>query len=40
MKLTHTPVAMSKAFPLCCTLDEAKAVREEVVFMQCRASRW
>lgn len=27
-------VAMSKAFTLCCTLDEAKAVREEVAFMQ------
>jgi type I restriction enzyme, R subunit len=25
---------MSKAFSLCCTLDEAKAVREEVAFMQ------
>ena len=25
---------MSKAFTLCCTLDEAKAVREEVAFMQ------
>ena len=27
-------LAMSKAFTLCCTLDEAKAVREEVAFMQ------
>jgi hypothetical protein len=27
-------VAMSKAFTLCCTLDEAKAVREEVAFLQ------
>ena len=27
-------VAMSKAFTLCCTLDEAKAVREEVAFFQ------
>lgn len=27
-------VAMSKAFSLCCTLDEAKSVREEVAFMQ------
>jgi type I restriction enzyme R subunit len=27
-------LAMSKAFSLCCTLDEAKAVREEVAFMQ------
>ena len=25
---------MSKAFTLCCTLDEAKAIREEVAFMQ------
>ena len=25
---------MSKAFSLCCTLDEAKAVREEVAFLQ------
>ena len=25
----------SKAFTLCCTLDEAKAVREEVAFFQC-----
>jgi type I restriction enzyme, R subunit len=25
---------MSKAFTLCCTLDEAKAVREEVAFLQ------
>ncbi|MBK6906355.1 MAG: type I restriction endonuclease subunit R [Rhodocyclaceae bacterium] len=27
-------LAMSKAFTLCCTLDEATAVREEVAFMQ------
>ena len=27
-------LAMSKAFSLCCTLDEAKAVREEVAFLQ------
>jgi len=27
-------LAMSKAFTLCCTLDEAKALREEVAFMQ------
>lgn len=27
-------LAMSKAFSLCCTLDEAKAVREEVAFFQ------
>jgi type I restriction enzyme, R subunit len=25
---------MTKAFSLCCTLDEAKAVREEVAFFQ------
>ncbi len=29
-----TSLAMSKAFTLCCTLDEAKAVREEVAFFQ------
>lgn len=29
-----TALAMSKAFSLCCTLDEAKAVREEVAFFQ------
>ncbi len=28
-------LAMSKAFTLCCTLDEAKAVRDEVAFLQC-----
>jgi type I restriction enzyme R subunit len=27
-------LAMSKAFSLCCTLDEAKAMREEVAFFQ------
>jgi type I restriction enzyme R subunit len=27
-------VAMSRAFTLCCTLDEARAVREEVAFFQ------
>ena len=27
-------LSMSKAFTLCCTLDEAKAVREEVAFLQ------
>jgi type I restriction enzyme, R subunit len=27
-------LALSKAFTLCCTLDEAKAVREEVAFFQ------
>ena len=29
-----TALAMSKAFTLCCTLDEAKAMREEVAFFQ------
>jgi type I restriction enzyme R subunit len=29
-----TALAMSKAFSLCCTLDEAKLIREEVAFMQ------
>ncbi len=29
-----TALAMSKAFTLCCTLDEAKALREEVAFFQ------
>ncbi|ABK99466.1 type I restriction endonuclease subunit R [Pelobacter propionicus] len=29
-----TALAMSKAFTLCCTLDEARAVREEVAFFQ------
>ncbi len=29
-----TALAMSKAFTLCCTLDEAKAVRDEVAFLQ------
>ena len=29
-----TALAMSKAFSLCCTLDAAKAVREEVAFFQ------
>ncbi len=29
-----TALAMSKAFTLCCTLDEAKTVREEVAFFQ------
>jgi type I restriction enzyme R subunit len=29
-----TALAMSKAFTLCCTLDEAKAVRDEVAFFQ------
>jgi type I restriction enzyme R subunit len=29
-----TALSMSKAFTLCCTLDEARAVREEVAFFQ------
>jgi len=33
-RFADTSAALSKAFSLCCTLDEAKAVREEVAFMQ------
>ncbi|MFZ5528734.1 MAG: type I restriction endonuclease subunit R [Pseudomonadota bacterium] len=33
-RFADTALAMSKAFTLCCTLDEAKTVREEVAFMQ------
>ncbi len=33
-RFADTALAMSKAFSLCCTLDEAKSVREEVAFMQ------
>jgi type I restriction enzyme R subunit len=33
-RFADTAVALSKAFTLCCTLDEAKSVREEVAFMQ------
>lgn len=33
-RFADTGLAMSKAFTLCCTLDEAKAVREEVAFFQ------
>ncbi len=33
-RFADTTLAMSKAFSLCCTLDEAKAVREEVAFLQ------
>jgi type I restriction enzyme R subunit len=33
-RFADTSVALSKAFTLCCTLDDAKAVREEVAFMQ------
>lgn len=33
-RFADTALAMSQAFTLCCTLDEAKAVREEVAFFQ------
>jgi len=33
-RFADTALAMSKAFTLCCTLDEAKDAREEVAFMQ------
>ncbi|MDD2466899.1 MAG: type I restriction endonuclease subunit R [Desulfobulbus sp.] len=33
-RFCDTALAMSKAFTLCCTLDEAKVVREEVAFFQ------
>jgi len=33
-RFADTALAMTKAFTLCCTLDEAKAVREEVAFFQ------
>jgi type I restriction enzyme R subunit len=33
-RFADNALAMSKAFTLCCTLEEAKAVREEVAFMQ------
>lgn len=33
-RFADTALAMSKAFTLCCTLDAAKAVREEVAFFQ------
>lgn len=33
-RFADTSLAMSKAFTLCCTLDEAKALREEVAFHQ------
>ena len=33
-RFADTALAMSRAFSLCCTLDEAKAVREEVAFLQ------
>ncbi|MFJ4397545.1 type I restriction endonuclease subunit R [Pseudomonas sp. NPDC089396] len=33
-RFADNALAMSKAFTLCCTLDEAKVVREEVAFLQ------
>jgi type I restriction enzyme, R subunit len=33
-RFADTALAMSRAFSLCCTLDEAKAVRDEVAFLQ------
>lgn len=33
-RFADNALAMSKAFSLCCTLDEARAVREEVAFLQ------
>ena len=33
-RFADNALAMSKAFTLCCTLDEAKALREEVAFLQ------
>jgi type I restriction enzyme R subunit len=33
-RFCDTTLALSKAFALCCTLDEAKAVRDEVAFFQ------
>ena len=33
-RFADTAVAMGQAFSLCCTLDEAKALREEVAFFQ------
>ena len=33
-RFADAAVAMTKAFSLCCTLDEAKALREEVAFLQ------
>jgi len=33
-RFCDTALSMTKAFSLCCTLDEAKAVREEVAFFQ------
>ncbi len=33
-RFADVALAMSKAFSLCCTLDEAKALRDEVAFLQ------
>lgn len=33
-RFCDTALTMSKAFTLCCTLDEARAVRDEVAFLQ------
>jgi type I restriction enzyme R subunit len=33
-RFADAALALSKAYSLCCTLDEAKAVREEIAFMQ------
>lgn len=33
-RFADTALAMSKAFTLCCTMNEAKAIREEVAFFQ------
>ena len=33
-RFADTTLALTQAFSLCCTLDEAKAVREEVAFLQ------
>jgi len=33
-RFADTALALSQAFTLCCTLDDAKTVREEVAFMQ------
>ncbi|NDV13801.1 type I restriction endonuclease subunit R [Crenobacter caeni] len=33
-RFADTALQMSKAFSLCCTLDEARAVRDEVAFLQ------
>jgi type I restriction enzyme R subunit len=33
-RFADVALALSKAFTLCCTLDEAKALRDEVAFMQ------